>query len=224
MASPPVVVGFTVFLGALTAFFSLISKGETRREFAVSLFFQNGLFFPLAILTGMFGSSSPYIVDLFFFMLFFPSLLFSTVHLFYGKTTRFFNWGKIINRVLLATVAATTLRLVGGESIIPGFVISALGMVWDTALPLLLLILGGNMYVDFREKGSFRNVLPAVTLSLFVHSSGRFRNTYGGQAFGLISTKGREARYGTLLKAASTSTVAGGPRCWPAGKDGSIYQ
>ena len=147
--------GFTVFLGVLTALSSFVSKGETRKEFAVSLFYQNGLFFPLAILTGMFGSGSPYIVDLFFFMLFFPSLLFSTVHLFYGKKAKGLDWGKIINRVLLATVAATLLRLAGAEDFIPGFVVSALRMIGDTALPLLLLILGGNMYVDFREKGSF---------------------------------------------------------------------
>jgi len=147
--------GLTVFLGALTALFSLISKGETRREFAVTLFFQNGLFFPLAILTGMFGGGSPYIVDLFFFMLFFPSLLFSTVHLFYGKSTKGLDWGKIVNRVLLATVAATVLRLAGGEVLVPKFVVSALKMVGDTALPLLLVILGGNMYVDFMDKGTF---------------------------------------------------------------------
>ncbi len=145
--------GFTIFLAGLTALFSLLSRRETRREFAVSLFFQNGLFFPLAILAGMYGGDSPYIVELFFFMLFFPSLLFSTAHLFFGKTTRALDWGKIINRVLLATAAATGLRLLGAEGLIPEFALSALRMVGDTALPLLMLILGGNMYVDFKEKG-----------------------------------------------------------------------
>lgn len=145
--------GFTVLLAGLTAGCSVLSRRETRREFAVSLFFQNGLFFPLAILTGMFGSNSPYIVDLFFFMLFFPSLLFSTAHLFFQKPSEGLNWSKVVNRVLLATAAATVLRLAGGAILIPGFVVSALRMVGDMALPLLMLILGGNMYVDFREKG-----------------------------------------------------------------------
>jgi hypothetical protein len=145
--------GFTVFLGVLTALFSLLSRRGTRREFAVSLFFQNALFFPLAILTGVFGADSPYVVDLFFFILLFPSLLFSTAHLFFGKTTRTLDWGKIINRILLATVAATLLRLAGAEGVIPDFVVSALRMVGGMALPLLMLILGGNIYLDFREKG-----------------------------------------------------------------------
>jgi len=145
--------GLTVLLVGLTACFSFFSRRLTRREFTVSLFFQNGLFFPLAILTGMFGSRSSYIVDLFFFMLFFPSLLFSTAHLFFKESTERLNWSKIINRVLIATAAATVLRLAGGEFLIPGFVVSALRMVGDMALPLLMLILGGNMVVDFRGKG-----------------------------------------------------------------------
>ena len=148
-------VGLTLFLGGLTAVFSLLPKPENRREFAVSLFFQNALFFPLAILTGMFGSDSPYIVDLFFFILVFPSLLFSTAHLFFGTSQASFSWGKILNKILLATLAATLLRLTGTGDFIPDFVISALKMVGDMALPLLLLILGGSIYLDFKDKGRF---------------------------------------------------------------------
>ncbi len=32
-----------------------ISKKKTRREFAISLFFQNGIFFPLIIISGIYG-------------------------------------------------------------------------------------------------------------------------------------------------------------------------
>jgi hypothetical protein len=64
--------GLTIFFVGMTALFSFVSKREFRREFAVSLFYQNGLFFTLAIITGIFGSGSPYIVDLFLFMLFSP--------------------------------------------------------------------------------------------------------------------------------------------------------
>ena len=147
--------GLTIFLACLTACFSLLPKPGNRREFAVSLFFQNALFFPLAILTGMFGKDSPYIVHLFFFILLFPSLLFSTAHLFFGTAKKSFVLSKILNRVLLATIVATILRLSGTDAYIPAFVISALRMVGDMALPLLLLILGGNMYVDFKEQGKF---------------------------------------------------------------------
>ncbi len=147
--------GLTIFLAGLTALFSCLSKPDSRREFAASLFYQNALFFPLAILTGMFGGDSPYIVDLFFFILLFPSMLFSTAHLFFGTSKKSFDWGKICNKILVATVGATLLRLSGADALVPDFVVSALRMVGEMALPLLLLILGGNMYVDFKGKGRF---------------------------------------------------------------------
>ncbi|MFP4169020.1 MAG: AEC family transporter [Desulfonatronovibrionaceae bacterium] len=145
--------GFTVFLGCLTAFFSLISGRNTRREFAASLFFQNALFFPLAILGEMFGVDSPYVVKLFFFVMFFPSLFFSTAHLFFKRSQKSFDWAKIINKVLLATIAATCLRLFGAEWVVPEFAVSALRLLGNMTLPLLFLILGGNMYIDFKAKG-----------------------------------------------------------------------
>ena len=146
-------LGFTFFQACLTAFFSLFSKGENRREFAVSLFFQNALFFPLAIMTGLFGQDSSYIVDLFFFTMFFPSLLFGSAHIFFGKSGAL-DWRRIINKVFLATIAATSIRLVGAEGFIPEFIVSGLSMVGSMALPLLLLILGGNLLIDFKEKGT----------------------------------------------------------------------
>jgi hypothetical protein len=146
-------VVFTLFQGCLTALFSLISKRDTRREFAASLFYQNALFFPLAILGEMFGVDSPYIVQLFFFMLLFPSLLFSTAHLFFKNTHQKFDWAKILNKVLLATILATSLRLMGVQDIVPDVAVSALRLVGNMTLPLLFLILGGNIYMDFKGKG-----------------------------------------------------------------------
>lgn len=145
-------LGFTVFQACLTAIFSF-SKAENRREFAMSLFFQNALFFPLAIISGLFGQDSPYIVDLFFFTMFFPSLLFGSAHIFYGKSAAL-DWNKIVNKVLLATLAATTIRFIGAEPLIPKFIVSGLSMVGGMALPLLLIILGGNLYIDYKEKGT----------------------------------------------------------------------
>ena len=145
--------GFTAFQGCLTVLFIWVAERNTRREFAVSLFFQNALFFPLAILTGLFGKNSPYIVQLFFFILLFPSLLFSTAHFFFGKPQKTFSLSKIFNKVLLSTIIATALRVSGTSKMIPDFVISALSMIGDMTLPLLLLILGGNIYIDFKEKG-----------------------------------------------------------------------
>jgi hypothetical protein len=54
---------------------------------------------------------------------------------------------------LLATILATSLRLTGLEGLIPDFVLSALRLLGNMTLPLLFLILGGNIYLDFKGKG-----------------------------------------------------------------------
>ena len=171
-------MGFTLFAAIFTGLFMFVSEKRTRREFAVTLFFQNGLFFPLAILTGMYGSESGYIVTLFFFMLLYPSLFFSTNHLFFGQQLKKVDWAKILNRVLLATFLAGVIRLLGAHGWVPGFVVTGLKMVGNMTLPILMIILGGNIYIDFKNKGRlhFREItkfliaknilLPLVCLSL----------------------------------------------------------
>lgn len=172
--------GFTILTGIMTGLFTYISRKSIRCEFAISLFFQNGLFFPLAIITGMFGATSKYLVDLFFFMLFYPSLFFSTYHLFFREHLQKLDWTKILNRVLIATLLATVLRLIGIHGYVPGFVVSGLKMIGDMTLPILMIILGGNIYVDFKNKGELfvveiikflfiKNIIfPLVTLLLLL--------------------------------------------------------
>lgn len=146
-------LGFTVFLAAMTGVFMFLSKKAVRREFAVSLFFQNALFFPLAIITGLYGEGSELLISLFFFVLFFPSFLFSTAHLFFNTAGAKIRWDRILNNVLLATLLATTIRLTGLYSRVPGFLVDAVQMVGHMALPLLMIILGGSVYVDFKGQG-----------------------------------------------------------------------
>jgi predicted permease len=147
-------LGFTVFAAAMTGLSMLVAKKGLRREFGITLFFQNGLFFPLAILTGMYGSDSPYIVYLFFFMLFYPTLFFSASHFFFGSHVKKLDWTKIVNRVLIATILAVVIRLTGMHHYVPGFVIIGLKMIGNMALPVLMIILGGNIYIDFQNKGN----------------------------------------------------------------------
>ncbi|MBN1932259.1 MAG: AEC family transporter [Desulfobacterales bacterium] len=146
-------LGFTLFIGVLTALFSLTCRKNIRREFAISLFFQNALFFPLTIISGMFGSDSPHTVNLFLFTMFFPSLFFGTYHLFFEKGDEKRDWKKILNKVLLATLSATAIRLTGTQNYIPVFVLSGLKMVGHMTIPILMIILGGNIYIDFKGKG-----------------------------------------------------------------------
>ncbi len=142
-----------------------VSAKATRREFVISLFFQNGIFFPLIIISGIFGPTNPYIPILFIFIAFHPSLYFGTNHLFFNKSAikdekniddkgkNRMRLGRILNPVLISTVAATAIKLSGAESHLPTFIVTVFQMLGGMSLPLLMLILGGSLYLDFQNKG-----------------------------------------------------------------------
>jgi len=143
-----------------------VSNKTTRREFAISLFFQNGIFFPLIILSGIFGPTNPYIPILFIFIAFHPSLYFSTNHLFFKKSNiktgknvkddqpkSRKRLGRILNPVLISTVISTTFKLFGVERHLPTFIVTVFQILGGMSLPLLMLILGGSLYLDFQNKG-----------------------------------------------------------------------
>jgi len=150
-------VFFTVVLIVLTTITMFISHPQTRREFAVSLFYQNGIFFPLAIISGLYGSDSPYLVTLFLFISFHPALTFSTYHFFFpAQSEHKIDWRKIIHPVLIMTLIALFIRLYGVHTLIPNFLISGLTMLGAMSLPLIMIILGGNIFVDSQEQGGLQ--------------------------------------------------------------------
>jgi hypothetical protein len=146
-------VVFTGLAALLTGVCMFASKKTTRREFAMSLFLHNGLFFPLAILTGMFGASSPYLVSLFLFMIFYPAFLFNIYPYFYGKNEKKINWRRIFNIVFLATILALAIRFADVQSYVPDVALTILTMLGAMTVPLLMLVIGGSLSLDFQRKG-----------------------------------------------------------------------
>ncbi len=151
-------VFFAAVALVLTLIFMFISRKSTRSEFALGLFFQNGIFFPLIVIAGLFGSNSPYIVQLFIFIILHPVVFFSAAHLFFRKKDddsgkRKFNLQRIINPVLVATLLAVGIRLTGIETYLPDFIITIFNMLGAMTSPLLMIILGGSLYIDFQRKG-----------------------------------------------------------------------
>ena len=69
----------------LTFICSTVARAEYRREFRVSLLFQNGIFFPLAIIAEMYGTNSVLLVELFLFTLLYPAFFFNASPLFFSK-------------------------------------------------------------------------------------------------------------------------------------------
>lgn len=147
-------LGFASVALALSLVASFLVKKEIRSEFTIGLFYQNGLFFPILIIQGLFGADNPYLVPLFLFVIFHPSVVFGTYTLFFGKRIRKekLNWRRIVNPVLVATIVGLVIGLASVNEYIPQFLIIIVTMVGAIATPLFMLILGGNIYNDLMYK------------------------------------------------------------------------
>lgn len=139
----------------LTLITMFVSNKATRGEFAINLFYQNGLFFPLIIISGIFGGDAPYLPQLYIFIMLHPIMFFSTYQLFFKKSSGQPQWNRIINPILIATILAVTVQLFGGRDYLPDFIHSILQILGAMALPLIMIILGGSLYLDFKQKGKF---------------------------------------------------------------------
>jgi len=164
---------FTIISLFLTLGFRYVSNKKNRKEFAISLFFQNAIFFPLAILTGMFsvGTLETYQVYLFFFTIFYPPLLFSTYHFFFNSKEKIkINWKKIIHPVLIATLVAMLISFIGFEISGDNFIVRIFTLLGAMTIPLLFLILGGNIYNDFKKKGEIMifEIIKFVVVKNFI--------------------------------------------------------
>jgi len=157
---------------------------KNKGEVGISLLYPNATFFPLGIIPIIYGSDSPLLVELFIFTLLMPILVFNGYSFFFrsSKTSYKFNLkdSKILNPILIATVLAVTFKLTGSDIVIPNFIVSITEIVGATALPLIMLAIGGNVYVDFTRHGKIdfkvsmkfvitKNILfPMATLALIV--------------------------------------------------------
>ena len=173
--------GFTAIAFGLTWLSRFIANRDIRPEWSVTMFFQNGLFFPLIILSGLFGEQTPLIAMLFILMMFHPTLFFSTYKLFFkqSKEDRM-NWQRLINPVLVVTLLAVVLRLTNINENLPGFIVDIFHILGQMALPLIMLILGASLYLDFQQRGRFywgeigkfilvKNIVfPAVYIGLLI--------------------------------------------------------
>jgi len=140
----------------LTLATMFVSHKDTRSEFAINLFYQNGLFFPLVIIGGVFGQDAPYLPQLYIFIILHPVMFFSTYQLFFrkkiGQNQQETPWHRIISPILVATVLAIIVQLIGIKDYLPDFIHTILETLGGMALPLIMIILGGSLYLDFRQK------------------------------------------------------------------------
>jgi predicted permease len=128
-----------------------VSRPGTRSEFGASLFYHNAIFFPLVVLSGLYGPGSQQLTDLFVFAVFFPAFFFGTAPLFFGNRTGRTRLTKIVSPTAVATALALVLRLAGLQAAVPQFVMSITGLLGHMATPAIMLVLGGSIYIDWKE-------------------------------------------------------------------------
>lgn len=159
---------FAAFL--LSHLFKYLVKCEFRGEFAMTLFFQNAVFIPLIILNRMYGATSTHLIDLFLFSLFYSPFFFTFNHIFFKDAQVTVRWNKIFHPVVISTIMGVVLVLLGSRPYIPSFLMSALAMVGGMAIPLLMVVVGGNIYLDISHmrKFKFKEVFIFVLIKNFV--------------------------------------------------------
>lgn len=161
--------GFTAAAFVLSLLAGRLAHARNRREFLLCLFYQNITFFPLILLTEMRGAGAS-LVDLFLFTMFFATFFFNTSHLFYARGGRGINWRRTLNPCLFATLIGVAVGLFGVGDFVPSFLTKSFALVGGMAAPLLMIVLGGSLYIDLREGGPIRwgEALKFVALKNFV--------------------------------------------------------
>lgn len=159
----------TLFILSLSFLGKFLSPAKHRKEFFVSLLFQNGIFFPLAIFSTI-DSFNSYKIDLFLFMMFYAAFLFNSFSFFFNGKFEKFNISKTFHPVLISTLIAIFLKFSTLDRFVPYFVIDTFKMIGAMSVPLLILILGGNIYVDFKNSKKFyvKTILIFVILKNFI--------------------------------------------------------
>jgi predicted permease len=80
-------------------------------------------------------------------------MFFSTYQYFFRNSEKKLQLNKIFNRILIATIFAVVIRLSGFDGYFPGFIQSILEVLGAMTLPLIMIILGGSLYLNFQQKG-----------------------------------------------------------------------
>ena len=72
--------------------------------------------------------------------------------------------------MLIATLIALTVKLIGAEIIIPNFVQSIFSLLGAMTLPLIMIIIGANIYVDFQNKGKLylSEIIKFLTIKMLL--------------------------------------------------------
>ncbi|MBP6343068.1 MAG: AEC family transporter [Candidatus Omnitrophica bacterium] len=168
-------LGFAVVFGGIilaSAVLVFRPKFKARKEFKALIGFQNSGYMPLMILSAF--PQSPEVVGLTIYVILslvgFDILLWSLgVWLMTGSETGKFDFRKLINPPMLATLLAVSLMFVGIGQKIPMTVFSPVKMLGNCLLPLVMLVLGGNFALTNLKNVRLADAASVVLTKLFLY-------------------------------------------------------
>lgn len=149
---PLVWIGAFAFLWFLSWLFSFFFSRVYRKEVFVSLLYPNAIFIPLILLPSLFPEEPGIIVDLFLFTVLFSFFLFQGFGFFYGaKKEKNLNFRKLFPPLVFMLVGSLAIHYAGLRPFVPDFVIDVAKRIGMLSIPLLLFVIGGNIYLDRYE-------------------------------------------------------------------------
>ena len=142
----------------------VVSKMDTtlqeKKEFISLMGFQNVSFLPLPLVAAMFPKpeAEKYFIYIFLFLLGFIPLLTSVgVLLTSGKTFTKSTLKNALNPPFYTILGSLILASLGIKKYIPSIVLNPVKLLGGCTIPLAMIVLGGVIYVNFRNKVHLNN-------------------------------------------------------------------
>jgi predicted permease len=64
------------------------------------------------------------------------------------------NLKRLLHPVLIITILAIIIKIFGFNNKIPNFVVEIASNLGAMTIPLIMLVIGGNIYIDFKQRGN----------------------------------------------------------------------
>ena len=152
----------------------MIRPKEGEKEFYLISSFQNGAFFPIAVVSALFSKdmAETYYIYIFLFVLFFTPLIITFSRLlFQKKIPKAIDVLKsIFNPPFISVVFSILLVYTGLYRFIPTFFVDVSSKIGDVTIPLILFTLGGSLYYAYttKTKPTLPYILWAILIKLVI--------------------------------------------------------
>ena len=133
--------------------------------------FQNSGYLPLPLVASLLsvGAANRMFIYIFLFLLGFNMMIFSAgVFILTPARTRRFDPRKILNPPVVATLVALLIAFVGGQKFIPEFILRPAEALGRCAIPLSVLVVGGNLALMKVEKNVGRPMISVLLIKLVI--------------------------------------------------------